>query len=385
MEDIKSAIASFNLFPNYQKKRDPNRIYRRIGYFQTWLFISSFFLGVIILTFYYSIEQSLTQITLSNPDFAQYQSIATFSPICSCNVDSQSSSIGRFANVSFTMANIEYDNIEFLESVLEGSCELGNKMAQITQSNILETRISSSTLFNEQLLVKQVDSIVTASQLQLAQILSASVEMARFLILVTKPLTLGGFGTISSLASILQNGTIFPASSNWFSYPELKNETVWELFEANIPIFNFFSVPPCASNFSAQFRTTSSSKSITYGCTPWETFRIFEYSNGKTINDLLKEGCISGWNYSLSYETYYNICSPSSCYYFQPQRKSGIEVVTVLLGLIGGLASALSTIIGGIGLLIYRLPKKDVDEFANQIQLPEVTGIELNHASENKA
>jgi len=59
--------------------------------------------------------------------------------------------------------------------------------------------------------------------------------------------------------------------------------------------------------------------------------------------------------------------------------------VTVLLGLIGGLASALSTIIGGIGLLIYRLPKKDVDEFANQIQLPEVTGIELNHASENKA
>ena len=54
---------------------------------------------------------------------------------------------------------------------------------------------------------------------------------------------------------------------------------------------------------------------------------------------------VEEWHWSISHDDYYNVCKPKECSYTVNARKDAISIVTMLLGLIGGLVTALKLIV----------------------------------------
>jgi hypothetical protein len=57
-----------------------------------------------------------------------------------------------------------------------------------------------------------------------------------------------------------------------------------------------------------------------------------------TINTLLQELFIEYWSQSLNYSAYFALCQPATCTYDIFRRNSALEIITIVLGLVGGLA-----------------------------------------------
>jgi hypothetical protein len=70
--------------------------------------------------------------------------------------------------------------------------------------------------------------------------------------------------------------------------------------------------------------------------------RFFENS---TIEELVNQLMVEEWNPSVIYENYYNECQPSQCIYTHQTKNDAIYIITTLVGLIGGLTTALKLIV----------------------------------------
>jgi hypothetical protein len=70
--------------------------------------------------------------------------------------------------------------------------------------------------------------------------------------------------------------------------------------------------------------------------------RFFENS---TIEELVNQLMVEEWNPSVIYENYYNECQPSQCTYTHQTKNDAIYIVTTLVGLIGGLTTALKLLV----------------------------------------
>ncbi|CAF1026860.1 unnamed protein product [Adineta steineri] len=69
------------------------------------------------------------------------------------------------------------------------------------------------------------------------------------------------------------------------------------------------------------------------------------FSENSTIEELINQLMVAEWNSSIIYENYYNECQPSQCTYTHQTKNSVIYIVTALVGLIGGLTTALELIV----------------------------------------
>lgn len=73
-----------------------------------------------------------------------------------------------------------------------------------------------------------------------------------------------------------------------------------------------------------------------------------------TIEQIIKQLMIDQWNSSVSYEKYFNQCQPLSCTFLEAQRHNALYIVTTLIGLIGGLVSALRLLVPFLVILVRR-------------------------------
>ncbi|CAF4234895.1 unnamed protein product, partial [Adineta steineri] len=88
---------------------------------------------------------------------------------------------------------------------------------------------------------------------------------------------------------------------------------------------------------SSAINITSLDKSLSSRFLPNSTFE-------EIVNGLM----IEQWNpsnQSVMYERYFNACRPSECTYTQETKNSIIYIVTTLIGLLGGLITALKLIV----------------------------------------
>ncbi|CAF1641592.1 unnamed protein product, partial [Adineta ricciae] len=60
-----------------------------------------------------------------------------------------------------------------------------------------------------------------------------------------------------------------------------------------------------------------------------------------TIEKLVENIFIESWSTTISYSSYFNKCQPIYCTYIMVQRRSLLEIITVITGLIGGLSKIL--------------------------------------------
>jgi len=70
-----------------------------------------------------------------------------------------------------------------------------------------------------------------------------------------------------------------------------------------------------------------------------------KYSYNSTIQQLLDDLMVEEWNTPTTYENYYNQCQPIQCTYTYERKNSAIYILTVLLGLMGGLITVLKLIV----------------------------------------
>lgn len=80
-------------------------------------------------------------------------------------------------------------------------------------------------------------------------------------------------------------------------------------------------------------------------------------ASSSTIENLLNNLMIEKWNWTVNHETYYSNCNPNQCTY-TIRSKSGIPyIITILIGLAGGLVTSLKLIIPRLVLMIRILIK----------------------------
>ena len=64
------------------------------------------------------------------------------------------------------------------------------------------------------------------------------------------------------------------------------------------------------------------------------------YPYDYTFKDAFKDGFVKYRNIAISFDDYYSECAPSTCIYYERSRRSLIDVISVLAGLLGGLTVA---------------------------------------------
>jgi len=73
-----------------------------------------------------------------------------------------------------------------------------------------------------------------------------------------------------------------------------------------------------------------------------EFHEVLLRSHYDTSLDLITQGMVKDWNEpDIKYKNYFEECDPSECYYYEERTPSAVEVATVALGLLGGLATSL--------------------------------------------
>lgn len=68
------------------------------------------------------------------------------------------------------------------------------------------------------------------------------------------------------------------------------------------------------------------------------------YSADSLVNDLILNSLIEEWSLNISYSTYFSLCRASFCSYSVSEKKPVLRVITLLLGLYGGLAFVLRSV-----------------------------------------
>ena len=64
-----------------------------------------------------------------------------------------------------------------------------------------------------------------------------------------------------------------------------------------------------------------------------------------TLGAILDQLMVEHWNWSVTYEDYYAACQPSECRYTLTTKNDALYIVTTLIGLIGGLVTALKIVV----------------------------------------
>jgi len=72
---------------------------------------------------------------------------------------------------------------------------------------------------------------------------------------------------------------------------------------------------------------------------------LVRFLENSTIEELVNQLMVEEWNQSIIYENYYNECQPLECIYTYQTKNNAIYIITTLVGLIGGLTTALKLIV----------------------------------------
>ena len=84
-----------------------------------------------------------------------------------------------------------------------------------------------------------------------------------------------------------------------------------------------------------------------------------QYFVNSTIQDLINNLMVEQWTLSEKYDSYYNACQPSQCIYSYTAKTDIIYIVTTLIGLIGGLMTALKLVVPRlVKFFVYRILKR---------------------------
>ena len=81
---------------------------------------------------------------------------------------------------------------------------------------------------------------------------------------------------------------------------------------------------------------------------------LIQFSSKSSINDILDELMVEEWSWLLTYEDYFAECQPRECSYTVLTRNNALYIVTTMIGVIGGLVTALKLVVPWLVQLVRR-------------------------------
>ena len=78
------------------------------------------------------------------------------------------------------------------------------------------------------------------------------------------------------------------------------------------------------------------------------------FANDAPMRTIIDRLMVEDWYWNISHESYYSICRPYYCSYTVETRNDRLFIITTVIGLVGGLSTALKIIILPIASLIFR-------------------------------
>ena len=375
---IKSHFLQLNLFKSGIENEQTVLNERR----STRLYLFLFILSLTILTFYYTVTPFTETVTLESPSFVKYSIFARKAPLqcpCSkvaikyekflqlkpsyhevCQSDFLSNDWIHHLSLLYEQS---WDNsipsdfrriALFQFETLRSLCELVQEILTSGIQSFHQTDFVQSQLVEETLFQVQINSFVsefinsspkmflrtlhfiqniTAQSLLMAGASITSVlpcdERIFFFDGRTVPFPGNVYAFLNNFTCICSSST----ATNCMGTATFRNETVAgfqtgcyminALLKSTLTILYNQPMIDILTNSSEDFKKLNSS------------------SSNETVETLLSQMLVDHWSNSTSYEEYFTECAPDICQYIISQRYDIFHIITLMIGLFGGLSAAL--------------------------------------------
>ena len=78
---------------------------------------------------------------------------------------------------------------------------------------------------------------------------------------------------------------------------------------------------------------------------PLSSSTMMNFLPNTTVDTILKTAMVDHWKRALNFFGYYHVCSPAQCTYMVVRKNSFIYLITLLIGLCGGLSIAFRIVV----------------------------------------
>lgn len=396
-QQARHALQTLNLFSSPSSANNP--VNRQDQLLSTRLFICTLFLSSVVLLVYASAATVRKTVTVNTPSLQQYIHLhSTRSTTLSCPCSKISINYGQFAHVQYTIhplcnsvfvtERFRYDFFSPLKNseIFLSTSDLRGLGSQIFQSFSMFCQMANRTItqglirFNAN---QYVTATVTAAQLFQSQIQDAF-EQFRYSItndLLSTLRTVRDINHANALVSgrltnyelgemflgrqqefdviipvsaefsgckcthsptCTEPGFIYsdwPSSRKLFAVPGLYIgcNTIEAVLKSTVECF-YDEI--CFSQFLSHLIGNSSMHIL-----PLDQSLLVRSSVQSTIQQLIDYLMVEKWNFSSSFEDYYQQCHPEQCSYTYVIRNDAINIVTTLFSLLGGLSTVLTVLV----------------------------------------
>ena len=390
----KNKLLELNLFTSELTWTDDHRRQKEIFFTRLYIVILAF--AITILIVYTSISLQVQRITVHNPSLQtirDFQSHAEFSSTLICPCQSINIPYGSFISIipefhqlctsDFVRSNFDYIQLFYQQEasllyphddyhifaipharMLESSCKLANQTLVEALSAFISNSIVSDRAQSPDIIEAQAQIIAHRFRTSTTRTFRRTLDLVRHIN--------QGNGIVSSIHSNwhfhslnISNGA--PLWSTARSYgqdetcscgtnPLCTSPATMDGFD--ILGFRVGCYPLEAlmqSTLACLYNTTCIERLTNMYYTPNIHFPPLDptlTSENDTVQSLIDALMIHQWNITVDYEQYYLACSPLLCTYTIIERLNIVYVVTVIIGLYGGLTAALQLMVPAIGSIV---------------------------------
>ena len=378
----------FNIFPSVPPSTDVYKLYtQRIS---TRVFIFSFLFAFLILLIYTSTITTARTITVPTPNLNQYHRLATLFPstlTCSCLeisikyetfIDMNPSLHQVCESVYITTEWLQYISARrssvlsddfrgvgmFLFQALSSLCQLVNDTIRNNLKHFYSLTYITAIVPTEKLFESQInatiDQFISATTSSFTTFLRMMRDTSQANGLVSALMT--NYAVFARVNSIFfkwisrQYGDncycIYSSAcaSNIAIYQNQNRSLSWDVPGFYTGCFvlealrqsslECFYNQICLDELDYHLESPLSLNFI-----PLNSSELIRFSTDTTLGVIIDELMVDEWKWTIHYDKYYSVCSPTKCTYSITGTNSLIEIVTILIGLIGGLVISLRLII----------------------------------------
>ena len=121
------------------------------------------------------------------------------------------------------------------------------------------------------------------------------------------------------------------------------------------------------------------SSTVSTNLVPLDPALLKRFTPQTLIGVIVDALMVEEWHWSISHDDYYNACKPKECSYTLNARKGAISIVTMLLGLIGGLVTALKIVVPRLTAIVFKCIGRYKTNVVYISTDPAVKGLEHSH------
>jgi hypothetical protein len=388
-KEAKLFIQNFNLFPSVPPSNDEYQL--RNQRISTRLFIFLLTLSLSILLLYTSLINVTQTVTVKTPTITQYlQMHSAHSQTLTCPCTTISIDYDKILYVQYTFHQVcnsvfvtkywtDYlyiytDNTvvfvddfrwtaTFTFQALTTFCDLINQTISNRLIQFYSTQYISASVTSSQLFQSQIESLISEF------ISSMTNDFLLSLLTIRDTTQSNGLvtGQLSNYQYLVSSSTVhmYPTAASYdncsceASATCVYQSRIYDHPDTTILFFvpgiyvgcyviesllqsdlRCFYNQTCINEIQSYFLSYSS-----MNITALDKSLLIRFFENSTIEELVEDLMVEQWNSSQMYESYYNQCQPSQCTYTHETKNSDIYIITTLVGLIGGLTTALKLIV----------------------------------------